>query len=159
MNITKKLFYTSAIALMVAVPVVQAQAAETSAKTKEVTELVGYNVTEKTVPEKTNYDATFDKIDKDGSGDLNLKEFQNASQLEDDYNVFISMDTDKNKLVSFNEFFDYDKTKGNTQVASELHGKSKVKVRGTNLTSRVYTEDNYYVPVDPVIVDVEDIKK
>ncbi len=133
------------------------QAAEKSNKTKEVTELVGYNVTEKTASENTPSDATFNRIDKDSNQEISLKEFQNASQLENSYAVFINMDTDKNKSLTIDEFFGYNKTKGNTTVPSTLHGKAPVK--GTNISSRTYKENNYFVPVDPVIVKSEDIKE
>jgi len=135
-----------------------AHANETSTtKTKEVTTLVGYDVKEVVMPASIAKDTRFGKIDKDMDKHISFKEFQNASQLDNEYAIFSQIDANGDDKVTYEEFYSFNKTKGDTKIESTLHGKAKVK--GTNLKSRVYTEKNYYVPVDPVVVDVKPIEK
>lgn len=124
-------------------------------KTKEITEIIGYNVTEK-IPDNNPRSKSFSKMDKSADGEVTLKEFQNYSNLENGYEVFITMDTDKSKSLSYQEFASYNPTKGNTKVESELHGKAPVQ--GTNLKSRGYTEKSYFVPTERKIVKEEAIE-
>lgn len=137
----------------------QANSAENSktTKTKEITELVGYDVKEVTMPASIAKDTQFGKMDTDMDKHISFKEFQNASQLDNEYTIFTEIDANSDDKLTYEEFYSYNKTKGETKVESTLHGKAKVK--GTNLTSRVYMEKNYHVPVDPVVVDVTPIKK
>lgn len=122
--------------------------------TKEVTSLVGYNVTESVAyPEGTN--RLFKKIDSDGSGEISAKEFQMSSNLENGYEIFLNMDKDKSKSLSLIEFGSYNKTKGNTQVRSQLTDKNRVK--GTNLKTKPLVTKSYYMPVEPKVVKEEPI--
>lgn len=134
-----------------------AQAAEGAKKTKEITELVGYDVKEVVMPASIARDSRFGKMDTDMDKHISFKEFQNASQLENEYAVFTEIDANGDEKLTYEELYSYNKTKGKTKIESELHGKAKVK--GTNLVSRVYTEKNYHLPVDPVVVDVKPIEK
>jgi hypothetical protein len=126
-------------------------------KAKEVTELVGYDVTEAVVPESIPKDSRFARIDKNMDEHISFNEFQNASQLNNEYAVFSEMDRNNDDKLTYEEFFNYNKTKGKTHIESKLHG--KVPVKGTNLVSKAYTEKNYYVPVEPVVVDVQPIEE
>lgn len=126
-------------------------------KTKEITELVGYDVKEVTLPASIPKDTQFGKMDKDTDKYISFKEFQSASQLDNEYAIFTEIDANNDDKLTYEEFYSYNRTKGETKVESTLHGKAKVK--GTNLTSRVYVEKNYHVPVDPIVVDVKPIDK
>jgi hypothetical protein len=120
--------------------------------TKEVTSLVGYNVTESVAyPEKTS--RLFKKIDADGNGEVTFKEFQRSSNLENGYEIFLNMDRDKSKSVNLVEFGSYNRTKGNTQVRSQLESKNQVK--GTNLKTKQLETKSYYMPVEPKVVKEE----
>lgn len=139
---------------LLAVTVVPAMAAE-GKKTKEIKELVGYNVTE-TTEIQTSRKGVFMKIDRNNDGFIDAKEFRNGSNLDDYYSAFLRMDTSGDKMVNLSEFADFSKTKGNTSVTSELHGKS---VRGTNLKTRALpVQKTYYEAVEPTIVEVKDIE-
>lgn len=144
----------TALVAFVATPAFAADTT-TGKKTKEITEVVGYEVTEK-IPENNPKSEVFMKMDRDGDGEISLKEYQNRSAVENAYEMFITMDTDKSKTVSYEEFASFNPTKGNTQVESELHG--KVAVKGTNIKSRRYTEKSYFVPVEPKVVKEEAIE-
>ena len=148
------LFLGTALVAFVATPAFAADNA-TGKKTKEITEVVGYEVTEK-IPENNPKSGIFMKMDTSGDGEVSLKEYQNRSNVENSYEMFLSMDTDKSKTVSYEEFASFNPTKGNTQIESELHG--KVAVKGTNLKSRAYTEKSYFVPVEPKVVKEETIE-
>lgn len=157
MTLTKKILYTGIMSLTLSGFAATTHAAEGGNKTKEVTELVGYNVKEVQVPLATTNNKKFNRIDKNGDNVISLKEFKQASNHENEYAVFVDMDKDNNKVVSYEELFSFNKTKGNTNVESELHGKKRVK--GTNVSTRVFKEKNYFVPIDPVVVDVTPIEK
>ena len=145
----KKLQTTLLTTALVAVVAVPAMATE-GKKTKEIKELVGYNVTEK-VEYNAGKKASFMRVDTNSDGQITVKEFRDGSNLENSYEEFLLMDTSGDKLVTIDEFSSYDKTKGHTHVESQLHG--KVAVRGTNLKSRVITEQKtYYQPVEPTVV-------
>lgn len=152
MKTLKTTLLTTALIAVAAVP---AMAAE-GKKTKEIKELVGYNVTEKTEYQGAKK-ATFMKVDANNDGFISAKEFRNGSNLDNYYEEFLRMDTSKDKRVTLDEFASFDKTKGNTQVESELHGKMAVK--GTNLKTRAMTvEKSYYQPVDPTVVEIKNIE-
>jgi Ca2+-binding EF-hand superfamily protein len=123
-------------------------------KTKEITELVGYNVTEETSLEGQK-EARFRKMDANADGSVNFKEFQNYSVLDNEYEIFSEIDVNQSKSIDFAEFSSYEQGKGKTEFESELHGKASVK--GTNLKSRTLVEKHYYVPVEPKIVSETDI--
>lgn len=144
----------TALVAFVATPALAADTKK-GKKTKEITEVVGYEVTEK-IPENNPKSGVFTKMDTSGDGEVSLKEYQNRSTVENSYEMFITMDTDKSKTLSYEEFASYNPTKGNTHVESELHGKTAVK--GTNLKSRTYTEKSYFVPVEPKVIKEETIE-
>jgi Ca2+-binding EF-hand superfamily protein len=151
----KKLKTTLLTSALIAVASVPAMATE-GKKTKEIKSLVGYNVTEK-VEYKPAKKAAFMKVDANSDGIITAKEFRNGSNLENPYEDFLLMDTSGDKQVTIDEFANYNKTKGHTQVESQLHG--KVAVRGTNLKSRVITEQKtYYQPVEPTVVEIKNIE-
>ena len=147
-NYTKSLFTLALLS-------VAAQPALAEPKpTKEVTSLVGYNVTESVAyPDGTG--RLFKKIDTDGNGEITSKEFQRSSNLENGYEIFLNMDSDKSKTVNLIEFGSYNKTKGNTQVRSQLSDKNQVK--GTNLKTKKLETRSYYMPVEPKVVKEEAI--
>lgn len=146
------LLSTALIAAMVA----PAMAAEKK-MTKEIKELVGYDVTV-----SQSYDAlklkAFNKIDRDADSYLTARELKNGSNIENSYALFLGMDTNKDKRISIEEYSTYDKTKGNTQVESELHGKAAVK--GSNLKSRrVIETKTYFEPTEREVVEIKDISE
>lgn len=154
-----KMLLTSAIAITMAVP---AMAAEKK-MTKEVTEIVGYNVTEGVQYEGV-LTGSFNKIDYNNDGVITAKEMQRRTNLEDSYSIFLNMDRNKDNVVTIEEFSSYNKTKGNTQVRSGLNKElgiseddAKRAVRGTNIKSRVITTKEYYEPIEPQIVKEEPI--
>jgi hypothetical protein len=125
-------------------------------KTKEIKELVGYNVTE-TTEIQTARKGAFLKIDRNNDGFISAKELRNGSNLENSYEEFLRMDVSGDKKVNLEEFATFRKTKGNTTISSELHG--KVAVKGTNLKSRSYVNTTTrYEPVEPTVVEVKAIE-
>ncbi len=152
MKTLKKTLLSTALLAVIAVPAIAAE----GKKTKEIKELVGYNVTE-TTEIRTSRKGAFMKIDRNNDGMISSKEFRNGSNLDDYYSTFLRMDTSGDKMVSLGEFASFSKTKGNTHVASELHGKNVV--RGTNLKTRVITEQkSYFEPVEPTVVEVKNVE-
>src|SRR5262245_56895299 len=90
---------TAALAIMVS-----------PALAREIKEVVGYKETvEIVVPEK---DDTFRKIDTDNNGAVNFKEFQKASLLNNEYEIFDRIDLNQDEVVSLEEYREFDKTKG-----------------------------------------------
>jgi len=142
---------------LLAVMVAPAFAAETKKPTKkEVTEIVGYNVTE-TKAYTTPKEKIYQKMDKDGDDRVSFKDYQHFSNEDNSYMHFTSMDTDRSGYVSSEEFVAYNKTKGSTNVASEMFGKYEVK--GTNLKTKPLPETkSYFVPTEREIVDVKEIE-
>lgn len=152
MKTLKTTLLSTALLAVVAVPAIAAE----GKKTKEIKELVGYNVTE-TTEIQTSRKGAFMKIDRNNNGMIDAKEFRNGTNLENPYEDFLRMDRSGDKMVTLDEFASFNKTKGNTHVASELHGKNTV--RGTNLKTRVIAEQkSYYEPIEPTIVEVKDIE-
>ena len=143
------------MAMALIVPLSTAQAADGPKKTKEITELVGYDVTEaKSLAGKK--EARFAKMDKNADGSVNFKEFRDFAVLDNEYEIFSEIDVDQSKSLTMEEFASYEQGKGRTEFESELHGKASVK--GTNLKSRPIVEKHYYVPVEPTVVDVQPIE-
>ncbi len=152
MKTLKIALFSTALLAVAAAP---AFAAEGS-KTKEIKELVGYNVTETTTYQGPKADA-YRKMDANQDGTVTFKEYRNFSNLDNEYAAFIRMDTDSSKNLSMEEFVNANLNKGNTQFESEMHGKFSVK--GTNLKTRALPETKtYYQPVDPTIVEIKDIE-
>lgn len=150
MSINFKLTLVAALLVSTAAPAFAAE----GKNMKEVTSIVGYNVTEQqylTGPKSEIYNT----MDVNNDGGLTFKEYSSYSNLDNEYDAFARMDTDGNKMVSYVEYENFDNTgKGDTQFESQLHGKASV--RGTNLKSRIIEEPNtYYVPVQPEVVDVQ----
>ena len=123
-------------------------------KTKEITELVGYDVTEATAAAGQR-ERRFARMDANKDGSVNFKEFQNYSVLDNEYEIFSEIDEDQSKSLTLEEFASYEQGKGKTEFESELFG--KVSVKGTNLKSRPVVQKQYYVPVEPKIVDEQTI--
>lgn len=147
---------STVMAFALVVPAMAAHAADGPKKTKEITELVGYDVTEaKSLAGKR--EARFVKMDKDASGSVDFKEFRDFAVLDNEYEIFSEIDVDQSKSLTMQEFASYEQGKGTTTVESELHG--KVSVKGTNLKSKPYVEKHYYVPVEPTVVDVQPIEQ
>tara|TARA_B100000949_G_scaffold101216_1_gene90267 strand:+ start:447 stop:938 length:492 start_codon:yes stop_codon:yes gene_type:complete len=144
------------VALTLVAPAAFAADQTTPKKTKKVTELVGYDVQEVETQTGAKVD-TFAKIDANANGIVDWKEFRDHANLDNEYEIFSRIDVDGNKSITLNEYTSFNKTKGNTAVESELHGKGKREVKGTNLTSRVMKRQ-YYVPVDRKVVAVEPIE-
>ncbi len=151
MKTLKTTLLTTALIAVAAVPAIAAE----GKKTKEIKELVGYNVTEK-VEYQGAKKATFMRIDSNNDGFVTSKEFMAKSNSENAYEDFLSMDTSRDKRVTIDEYASFSKTKGNTHVESELHGKTAV--RGTNLKSRVIEQKTYYQPVEPTVVEIKNIE-
>lgn len=123
-------------------------------KTKEIKEIVGYNFTE-TQTYEGKQAALFKKIDYNSDGIVSLKEYQNASNADNEYELFTRIDRDGSKGISMEEFVSVNVTKGNTNIESELFG----KVSGTNLrTRKLPAAKTYYVPVEPEIVEIKQIE-
>lgn len=125
---------------------------------KEVTKLVGYNVTETEGAEIITGPkmGIFKKMDANGDNLLSYKEYSRFAKIEDKYSAYLRMDQDSDKAVTFLEYSGFNNTgKGSTQFESELHGKTTVK--GTNLKTRIIepTTKTYYKPVEPEIVAIE----
>lgn len=153
MSIKKQALLGVALATVIALP---AHAAE-GKKMKEITSIVGYNVIEQQVITGPKAEL-YQKIDTNDDGNITFKEYSNFSNLDNEYDAFIRMDKDGNKNISYNEFAIFNNTgKGTTEFESALHGKASVK--GTNLKSRILQEPKqYYVPVEPEVVDIKDIE-
>ncbi|HPD83055.1 MAG: hypothetical protein R3D88_05030 [Alphaproteobacteria bacterium] len=152
MKTIKTTLFSAALIAVVATPAFAAD----GKKTKEIKELVGYNVTETTTyqgPKAEDYA----KMDVNGDNSVTFKEYRNYSNLDNEYDAFIRMDKDGNKNLSLEEFVNANLIKGDTQVESELFGKAVVK--GTNLKTRALPETKtYFTPVEPTIVEVKDIE-
>ncbi len=152
MSMTKQILMGSALMAVMVAPAF-------AAGKKEITEIVGYNVTETTVelqePKKA---ALYERMDYNKDGTVTFKEYRNFSTVENEYDVFARMDKDGSKNISYEEFVTFNNTKGSTKVESELHGKAQVK--GTNLKTRVISTDtkSYYVPVEPEVVNITDVE-
>lgn len=151
MKTLKTTLLSTALLAVIAVPAIAAE----GKKTKEIKELVGYNVTEKTEYQGAKK-ATFMKIDRNKDGFVTSKEFMAKSNSENAYEDFLRMDKSGDKKVTLNEFASFSKTKGSTHFESELHGKTAV--RGTNLKTRIIEEKTYYEAVEPTIVEIKDIQ-
>lgn len=153
-----KFTYTLLGAAALTLCLTPAYAAEKSGgkKTKEITSVVGYDVTEKTSMDGEK-EAKFARMDTNADGSVTFREFQDYAVLDNEYEIFSEIDEDQSKFITLAEFVSYEQGKGKTEVESQLHGKARVK--GTNLTSRVYTEKHYYVPVEPKVVDVKPIEE
>ena len=136
--------------------VISAPALAEGKKMKEVTSIVGYNVTETRTLTGPKV-ALYNKMDANGDGTVTFKEYSNFSNLDNEYDAFSRMDKDNSKNISYDEFVNFNSTgKGTTEFESELHGKS---VKGTNLKTRVLqTPKKYYVPIEPKIINIEDVK-
>lgn len=148
MTIYKTLLGT-ALLVVIALPAF----AQDGKKTKEITEVVGYNVTETTTYEgpRANF---YKKMDRDGSGGVDFKEYQRVASVDNEYAMFMRLDRNGDKSISVEEFVNADVTKGNTNIASEMFG----KVQGTNLKTRKLPEvKSYYLPIEPEIVEIKDI--
>lgn len=128
--------------------------------TKEVTELVGYNVTESVTYEGLQ-ERSFKRIDTNADGMLTAKEIQRGSNDENSYDIFLNMDSNKDNLVNIKEFSSYNKTKGNTQVRSGLEKETGAirSVKGTNIKSKVIETKQYFEPVERKIVKEEAINQ
>lgn len=125
-------------------------------KTKEIKELVGYNVTEQATYGGPKAEA-YAKMDVNGDNTVTFKEYSNYAMLDDEYNAFSRMDKDGNKNLSIDEFVNANLITGETQFESQLFGKTAVK--GTNLKTRALPQTKtYYQPVEPTIVEVKDIE-
>ncbi|NCO04414.1 MAG: hypothetical protein GW903_09510 [Alphaproteobacteria bacterium] len=132
--------------------------APTPKMTKEVTELVGYNVTE-SVTYQGLKEHSFNKIDANSDGMLTAKEMQRGTNLENSYDIFLNMDSNKDMMVSIEEFSSYNKTKGNTQMRSTLEKENGEfrSVKGTNIKSKPVVTKEYFEAVKPKIVKEEAI--
>lgn len=151
MTINKALLGTALLAIIVA----PAMAAEKK-MTKEIKELVGYNVTE-TQAYITARENTYKKMDKDGDNRVSFNDYQDFSNEDNEYMHFTTMDTNHDKYVSAAEFVAYNKTKGNTNVDSEMFGQYAVK--GTNLKTRPLPETKtYFVPAEREVVEIKEIE-
>lgn len=151
-HIRKHSLLTVFTALALTVPAWTAHATD-GHKTKEITEIVGYQVTEGiTAPNES-----FLKMDRDSNELVNFKEFQNFYMLDDEYRIFSEIDIDESGEITVAEFANYNWEKGTTHVESKLHGKNQVK--GTNLKVKPVEEQTYFVPVEPTVVDVKPIKQ
>jgi len=123
-------------------------------KTKEITEIVGYNVTETQTFEGPKA-RLFKRMDKNSDSALSFKEYQNYATVDNEYEIFSLMDTNNNKSVTIEEFINARPTKGSTQFSSEMFG----KVSGTNLKTRKLPEvKSYYEPIEPKIVEIKPIE-
>ena len=151
-NRKTKIATTTLMTLALSIPAISAEAA----KKKEITEVVGYEVTEAVSP-NGKLESAFIKIDDDKSGTITFKEFQKHSMLDDEYAIFSEIDTDQSKEIILAEYTNYSWAKGKTHVESELHG--KVPVKGTNIKSRPIYERSYFVPVKPTVVDVKPVEE
>ena len=80
--------------------------AATPSFAREVKEVVGYVKTETTY---SNRDAEFHKADKSGDGAINFNEFQNASVLENEFEMFDMNDTNDDQLLTIDEFRNFSK--------------------------------------------------
>jgi len=68
---------------------------------REIKEVVGYVKTETTYSDR---DAEFNMADRSQDGALNFKEFQAASILENEYELFNMNDTNNDDLLTIDEF-------------------------------------------------------
>lgn len=149
MRLSHKSIFTLALTTAIAAGVALSPALADAKKTKEITKLVGYNVTEEVTIESA-LSPQFNKIDRDSNGSLSFKEYAAFSTVNNEYDMFLRMDRNGDKSVSLEEFSTFEATKGNTSVDSALHGKS---VKGTNLKTRALpSKKTYYMPVEPEIV-------
>lgn len=81
---------------------------------REVKQVVGYVETTTTINDR---DAEFNKIDTSGDGAINFNEFQNASLLENEYEMFDMNDANNDDLITIEEFRTFSKM-GPARVAS-----------------------------------------
>lgn len=134
----KKLLNTTVLTAVITITVASfAQAKETT--TRE--ELIGYKVTTAQIPGKAG---AFLKVDANNNGWISWDEFQNAATLDNEYNVFITMDKDGNDMVDVYEYSAFNKTKGETVTKSD--GEHRVEVDGHKMPQVTYAETRY-VPV------------
>jgi hypothetical protein len=93
-NIMKKLMLGAALAALVVTVSAPSFA-------REVKEIVGYVKTETTYSDR---DAEFAKADTSADGALNFKEFQAASILENEFELFDMNDANDDQLLTLDEF-------------------------------------------------------
>ncbi len=92
--------------------------------TKTVTEVIGYEETvQYVVPGK---DAIFARMDRDGDGVLNWKDFRDSVQMDDEYGTFIRMDKNGDKVVDLNEYRKFDNLRN--RVLTESDGDNRISV-------------------------------
>lgn len=124
-------------------------------KTKEIKELVGYNVTE-TKEYIGPYAKAFKKMDKDGNGLVNFKEYQARANVDNEYEMFSLIDKDQSKTITIEELINSNVTKGSTHFKSETADQYAVK--GTNIRTRPLVEKrSYYVEVEPEVVEIKNV--
>lgn len=88
-----------------------------NSKMRTVTELVGYEETITiVVPTK---DTQFMKLDINGDGEVDFKEFQRGAMLDNEYEIFTKIDVDRNKQLSMDEYRAFEKTKGQRITVSD----------------------------------------
>lgn len=80
---------------------------------REIKQVVGYVETTTTYNDR---DAEFKKADTSGDGAINFKEFQAASILENEYEMFKMNDTNNDDLLTLDEFRVFSKS-GPAKVA------------------------------------------
>ncbi len=135
-----KLFITTAI-----LGTVLTVASANNVNAKEVKELVGYNVTTVTpadeiVASKPNF---FNSADVNRDGLLTLKEFKNKASLDDEYERFITLDTNNDKMLDLQEYIEHAPGKGYTTIRE---GGEKGTKRNWNVKATT-TVENKFVPV------------
>lgn len=138
-NTMKTMLLTSALIAIGAAPVL-------AAETRTTTELVGYNETITViVPKKDDF---FARMDRNGDGVASFREFANKAQLDNEYEIFLEIDTDRSKSIDLAEYRMYDsKTKG--EPVSETVGDTRYEVRGNDpakLALQETTTTTVFVP-------------
>jgi len=104
--------------------------AEEKRKMREVKELVGYKETVVTsVPVK---DEAFRKLDTDTNGVVTFTEFRRLAKMSDAYDIFLRIDTSRDKLVSMEEYREFNKTKGPSVTESSGVRTGQMGDRGMN---------------------------
>lgn len=107
MKNTVKIFGLAVLGMAVSAPAF-ADTETSAAKTRTVTEVVGYTTTV-TYPDK---EATFRKLDTNGDRQVTFNEFRNNTMHDQPYGVFTMIDKNQDDLVTIDELANFSKTQG-----------------------------------------------